>query len=422
MRPYWDSNRMDGATHVLLVDDDPAHTDLSSTFLERIDGSLETHTETSPADAIDYVHERDDVDCVVSDYNMPEMDGLELFENISAIDELPFILFTGRGSEEIASEAISRGVTDYLQKAGGSDQYEVLANRIQNVVGQYDARREAAETSEQLAQVIDRISDAFFAVDPDWTIEFVNERAAEFIGEPPSDLVGTDLRDSVPEDEAAGFYEVYRRALHTQEPITYEGESALRPGTYVENRVFPAEDGLSVYFRDVTDRVRIESELQEANQKITALNGVATAVGECDTADEIFDLAIEAAEDILEFDRCAIDEADNSHLVPQAVSEGFVSDGVYLKTPIDAADSLGAETYRTGESYLVGNPSEKKCVSADRGYTSVLSVPVGDHGVFQAVSTNVDAFTDRDRELAEILLSHVAVALGRVSASDSRVQ
>lgn len=400
---------------VLLVDDDPALTDLTSTFLERIRDDIVTHAETDPEDALAYVREnRQRVDCVVSDYNMPKLNGLELFEAIRAVDDdIPFILFTGKGSEEIASEAISRGVTDYLQKRSSTDQYEVLANRLENVVSQYHAEREAAESNEQLAQTIDRISDAFFSVDRDWTIEFINERAASFIGEPPEDLLGTDFRDSVPEDEAADFYEVYRQALETQEPVTYEGESTLKPGTWVENRVFPSEDGLSVYFRDVTDRVHIETELTAANQKITALHDVATDVVGCGTKTDIYDLAIEAAEDILAFDRCVIDEVADGLLVPQSVSDGFVTDVGYHETPVGDEDSLAAETYRRGESFRVGHPSEKACVSADRAYNSVLSVPVGDHGIFQAVSSDVDAFPGRDLELAEILLSHIAVALTR---------
>jgi len=59
--------------------------------------------------------------------------------------DLPFILFTGKGSEEIASDAISAGATDYLQKQIGSDQYTVLANRIENAVEQYRAKQRATD-------------------------------------------------------------------------------------------------------------------------------------------------------------------------------------------------------------------------------------------------------------------------------------
>jgi CheY-like chemotaxis protein len=215
---------MSSGIRVLLVDDDPSLTDLSSTYLERINEKLETQTFSDPEAALEYVRGGRTVDCIVSDYNMPEMDGLELFDRIRDVDpDVPFILFTGKGSEEIASDAISRGVTDYLQKESGTDQYQVLANRVENVVAKYQAERQAAETNQQLGQIIDRISDAFFAVDLDWTVEFINDQAASFIGEQPADIVGTDLRESVPPDEAEDFYEVYEQALETQESVTYQG-------------------------------------------------------------------------------------------------------------------------------------------------------------------------------------------------------
>jgi GAF domain-containing protein len=94
---------------------------------------------------------------------MPEMTGLELLRYVREMDpDLPFILFTARGSEEIASDAVSEGVTDYFRKRRGAEQWGVLANRIENVSARYRAeeavqRRESA--LRQLARtVIDSVS------------------------------------------------------------------------------------------------------------------------------------------------------------------------------------------------------------------------------------------------------------------------
>ncbi|MFW5938625.1 MAG: PAS domain S-box protein, partial [Halanaeroarchaeum sp.] len=65
----------------------------------------------------------------------------------------PFILFTGKGSEDVASDAIAAGVTDYLQKERGSGQYTVLANRIENAVDQYRTT-ERAETLDRIRRVL----------------------------------------------------------------------------------------------------------------------------------------------------------------------------------------------------------------------------------------------------------------------------
>jgi DNA-binding NtrC family response regulator len=72
---------------------------------------------------------------IISDYDMPGMDGLEFLRTVRETrPDLPFILFTGKGSEAVASEAIAADVTHYFQKRSGPEQYELLANRIENAV------------------------------------------------------------------------------------------------------------------------------------------------------------------------------------------------------------------------------------------------------------------------------------------------
>jgi PAS domain S-box-containing protein len=138
---------------VLAVDDDSNFLTLTANYLERGDDRLTVVTETSVSDALDRLASAR-IDCVVSDYDLSERDGIEFLETVrEEYGDLPFILFTSRGSEEVASEAISAGVTDYLQKGSSSDQYELLSNRIVNSVDKARAKRKLDAQRRQLEEL-----------------------------------------------------------------------------------------------------------------------------------------------------------------------------------------------------------------------------------------------------------------------------
>ncbi|WP_458207656.1 response regulator [Haladaptatus sp. NG-SE-30] len=128
-------------TRVLHVEDNEFFATVASTVLEEEQPNVTVHTETNPENALTRL-EREQFDCVVSDYEMPEMNGLELLDAVKEVNpEIPFILLTGGGSEKTASKAISAGVTDYLQKGTGRRQFVALANRIENAVSHHRAEQ-----------------------------------------------------------------------------------------------------------------------------------------------------------------------------------------------------------------------------------------------------------------------------------------
>jgi len=118
---------------VLLVDEDPDVLELTETFLEREDEDIEVLTERSGSAALE-VLEGEAVDCVVSDYRMPEMDGLELHEAVTDREPLPFFLFTASADRETTEAGEAAGVTGVVQKGAGTDHYARLAERIRAAV------------------------------------------------------------------------------------------------------------------------------------------------------------------------------------------------------------------------------------------------------------------------------------------------
>lgn len=142
---------------VLLVDDDQDFVTLASTLLETESERIETVTETDPQEALNR-RDFDQIDCIISDYRMPNMDGIEFVETVrSEYPELPFIMFTGKGGEEIAQQAITAGVSDYIVKDGSPEQYAISANRIENLVIQYRTRQRSVHE-----QLLDTLVQAVF--------------------------------------------------------------------------------------------------------------------------------------------------------------------------------------------------------------------------------------------------------------------
>ena len=256
---------------VLHVDDDPEFADLTASFLRRSDTPFSVRTSTSPTNAPDLFREGS-FDCVVSDHNMPGLTGLELLEEVREIDpDVPFILFTGKGSETIASRAISAGVTDYLQKSVGTDQYTVLANRIENAVETARSRRALAASQERLSRFIDQSPLGTIEFDETFSIVRVNDAASEILGYEPAEMIGNTFLPFVPDDQKREVAAVERNLRENRggfrninHVLTKDGE---RRRTAWYNRVVTDDNGdvITIFsqFEDVTGKHERRRKLEE---------------------------------------------------------------------------------------------------------------------------------------------------------------
>lgn len=133
---------------VLHVDDDPAIRDLTAEFLEEVDDAITVKSESDPTNVPARL-DTEPIDCVVSDFNMPECTGLELCTAVrNEHPWLPFILFTSERGEELAEDALATGATDFVQKATGTHHYTVLANRITIAVTRHRAIKRLRDAGE----------------------------------------------------------------------------------------------------------------------------------------------------------------------------------------------------------------------------------------------------------------------------------
>ena len=107
-------------------------------FIDRLDSSIEIVSCIDPQEAVKLVVDNG-FDCVISDYVMSEMNGVELVKRVKELKDIPFILYTGQGSEEVAQLAFQAGVDDYIRKEIEPSHYEVLINRVRHAVAKHRA-------------------------------------------------------------------------------------------------------------------------------------------------------------------------------------------------------------------------------------------------------------------------------------------
>jgi PAS domain S-box-containing protein len=271
---------------VLHVDDQRDLADLTAEFLERENDDITVVTETNVQNGLDRLA-TEPIDCIVSDYEMSGQNGLEFLERVRAEHgDIPFILFTGKGSEEIASEAISAGVTDYLQKESGTDQYTVLANRIANAVEHHRSRRTVEATEEKLLQLAERTDDILFMFDGAWEeVLFVNSAYEDLWGGSIAELRDdpTAFLDYIHHEDRDSARESLERLQHGEaDTIEYRVITDDGDQRWVRGQTKPIfdDDGtvsrITGFVRDITDRKTREQELEaRATAMEAATDGIA---------------------------------------------------------------------------------------------------------------------------------------------------
>ncbi|MFB6218204.1 MAG: PAS domain-containing protein, partial [Halobacteriaceae archaeon] len=168
-----------------------------------------------------------DVDCVVSEHDLPDGTGLELLAAVrEGNPDLPFILFTGAGSEELASEAIARGVSDYVPR--GTDQAERLADRVEVAVGSHRTERDLAFVT----ALVEETGVGVAAYTDDGRYEYVNGAFAALLGRDRAAVVGEPIWAFNPGFDADRFPE-YWASLSPGETRTAEAELERADGSRV---------------------------------------------------------------------------------------------------------------------------------------------------------------------------------------------
>ncbi|MFB6115918.1 MAG: PAS domain S-box protein [Candidatus Nanosalina sp.] len=253
----------------LVVDDNEKCASLTARKLEQEAEHVSTEYVTSPEDALD-VFDRENYDTVVVDYKMPGIDGLEFTEKLDRRTNVPVILYTGKGSENIAKEAFRAGAEDYVSKTS-ENHLEELSRRVENAALGYRAEeelgvfREAVESSGHAIKITDKSGQLLY-VNPAFE-ENTGYSQEEVLGENPSILKSGE--------QGKEFYnEMWTTVLSGD---VWEGEMVNEDKQgeeyWVKQTISPVKDeqGDIRYFVAVNNDITEEKEKQKFREVVNSI-------------------------------------------------------------------------------------------------------------------------------------------------------
>ncbi|AGB02756.1 response regulator [Methanoregula formicica] len=175
---------------VLYVDDEPELLQIGKIFLEG-HGKFRVDTATSAPEAMTLL-ESGNYEAIVSDYQMPVMDGIAFLKKIRASgNTIPFIIFTGKGREEVVIQALNEGADSYLQKGGeANSQFAELAHKIRLVVEHRRADKKISDQERLQSDILNFLPDATFAINTEGIVIAWNRAMEKLTGTPASVMIG----------------------------------------------------------------------------------------------------------------------------------------------------------------------------------------------------------------------------------------
>ncbi len=390
---------------ILHVDDEGSHLEFTKIFLEELDEEVVVDSATSPREALELQEQRG-YDCIVSDYKMLSMDGIELAQLVRERSGVPFILYTGQGSEEVAEQAFEAGIDDYIRKEPEPSHYQILAKRVRQNVDKYRA--------EQLyRKVVDESRDGIIILDG-VEIVFMNQAAATLFGcKSPDGFIGRTALEYFIEPErrlmeCIGGAPGEEEDSHLFEARYRTASGAIRVAEVSASTIgYLGKEANICFFRDITHRKRVE-------ERLAALHRQASKLARQKTLEEVAETTLDIMQTVFEYQLVSFQVVEDGYL-KTVILRG--APPLKLSLPLDGK-GITVKAAREGHSILVNDL--RGCEDYFRGSMdslSELAVPVvldgGTVAVLNVESMELYDFTEDDRRLLETLTYHVAFAMNR---------
>jgi diguanylate cyclase (GGDEF)-like protein/PAS domain S-box-containing protein len=256
---------------ILIIEDNPDDQFLYQTYIKKDREYEYAFIEAATGEEGIQRYNADSIDCVILDYNLPDLDGLEFIDSLTATAEgltIPIILLTGQGNETIAAESMKKGASDYLVKDKVNS--EILTRSIKYSIGKSLHEKNRREQLLFLETLIDTIPSPVFYKDRASVFRGCNKAFAELMGKTKDEIIGTCDYEIVPEDFIKKSKKVDEKLLQSPGVETFEDILRLPNGKklYVivnkasYTNIFGEVEGLVGVIVDITERKKAEEKVK----------------------------------------------------------------------------------------------------------------------------------------------------------------
>lgn len=278
---------------VLFVEHNLTDVDLTSRHLARYAPFIQLDNVFSGEDALERLptqlspSEKCSYDLILMDYRLPGMSALEFIKTIRQLRKLdiPIIIVTGQGNEEVAVQALKLGASEYLMKR--ENYLSRLPSLIQNAFQHCELKRKQDELARSEAQyrlLAENSGDIIFTLDFDLNYTYVSPAIFSIRGYRPEELMHRNITDTLSPESVAKVMEIFgdklpllkSEKIDSIEPVVLELQTFKKDGTplWVEVKVSPSTDvngkpvGVLGVTRDISKRKATQEELRKLSRAV----------------------------------------------------------------------------------------------------------------------------------------------------------
>ena len=262
--------------NVLHIDDNESFLKITKHYIERISsGTFKFDYTTDPNEVFNQLKIKE-YDIIISDFQMQELDGLQLLKKLREEGfNLPFIMFTGKGREEVVIQALNLGADYYIKKGFDAiSQFTELYYVIKSVITTKKMERALLESERRYRELIETMNEGLIVVDSDCIITFTNEKFCSILGQERRDVIGSKIPDFLSDNSKTIFFENIKKQneeMSDSYELSWKRMDQTESFTLVSPKPILDTNGRTkghIYvLTEITDRKRAEDELNKEKDK-----------------------------------------------------------------------------------------------------------------------------------------------------------